>query len=248
MTEQKTGTREESLAAQKKVQEREQELSKRSEELAQERRKLPRVPVEKEYSFDTDEGQKTLAELFDGRSQLLVYHIMFGPDWTAACPACSALADHFDGTLAHLNARDVTLVCISHAPLEKLQAYKERMGWTFPYVSASGSDFNFDFGASFTEEQRKEFADEVLAGAEGNEEIEQLAASCGTDVPGYITTEGPGLSAFVLEDGVVYHTYFTREGLGFIMLYERLLERAPKGGEDVPVHRHDEYERAAVAT
>lgn len=171
---------------------------------------------------------------------------MFGPDWSAACPACSALADHLDGTLAHLNARDVTLICVSHAPIEKLQAYKRRMGWKFPYVSSFRSDFNYDFGASFTEEQRREFADQVLAQFAGDDSIAELAVSCGTDVEGYITTEGPGLSAFALEDGVVYHTYFSRE-VEFMMFYEQLLDRAPKGGkEGVTVTRHDEYEFAAA--
>src|SRR6266571_2234220 len=169
MTQHPTGTREEAAAAQENLLEREDELIRLSEELAEERRKLPWVPVEKEYTLDTDEGPKTLTELFDGRSQLLVYHIMFGPDWTAACPVCSSLADHLDGTLAHLNGRDVTMICVSHAPIEKVQAYKRRMGWRFPYVSSFRSDFNYDFGGSFTDEQRREFKDEVLAQFAGND-------------------------------------------------------------------------------
>ncbi|MBA2357355.1 MAG: DUF899 domain-containing protein [Actinobacteria bacterium] len=252
MAEHTTGTREEWLAAREKLLEREQELSRLGDELAEERRKLPWVRVEKEYTLDTDEGPKTLAELFDGRSQLLVYHLMFGPDWTAACPSCSSLADHFDGMLAHLNARDVTLTGVSHAPLEKLRAYKQRLGWTFPYVSSFESDFNFDFGVSFTEEQRKEFADEVLEEFADNDAIAEAAASCGTDLAGYVTTEGPGLSAFALEEGVVYQTYFagppkSDSALGFLMFYEQLLARTPKGGkEGVPTRRHDEYEDGAA--
>ncbi len=247
MTEHKVGTREEAVAAREKLLEREQELTRLSEELARERRQLPWVPVEKEYTFDTDEGTRTLAELFDGRSQLLVYHIMFGPDWTAACPACSSLADHLDGTLAHLNGRDVTMICISHAPIEKLQAYKQRMGWQFPYVSAFRSDFNFDFGASFREEQQREIAEQVLEDFAKDDSVAEYAASCGTDLAGYVTTEGPGLSAFALEDGAVYHTYFSRETVGFMMFYEQLLDRAAKGGKkDFPIRRHDEYELAAA--
>jgi predicted dithiol-disulfide oxidoreductase (DUF899 family) len=246
MTEHKTGTREEWDAAHKKLLEREQELTKLGEELARERRELPWVRVEKEYTFDTDEGTKTLAELFDGRSELLIYHLMFGPDWIAACPFCSALADHLDGTLAHLNARDVTLVGMSHAPLEKLQAYKRRMAWTFPYVSAFSSDFNFDFGASFTGEQQRKIAEEILPGFENDEVVAEAAASVGTDLEGYITTEGPGLRALALEDGVVYQTYFSQE-VNFMVFFEQLLARAPKGGkEGVTLGRHDEYEHAGA--
>src|SRR5213080_5190557 len=153
MTEHKTGTREEWLAARMQLREREKELAERNDELTKERRELPWVRVDKEYTFDTDEGPKTLAELFDGRSQLLIYHLMFGPTYEAACPGCTGLADHFDGALVHLNNRDVTLIAISRAPIEKLQAYKQRMGWKFPYVSSFASDFNFDFDASFTQEQ-----------------------------------------------------------------------------------------------
>jgi predicted dithiol-disulfide oxidoreductase (DUF899 family) len=147
------GTRQEWSAARKELLEREQEIGKLDEELAKQRQELPWVPVEKEYTFDTEEGEKTLAELFDGRSQLLIYHLMFGPTYEAACPGCTGLADNFDGALVHLNNRDVTLMAISRAPIEKLQAYKRRMGWKFPYVSSYGSDFNFDFDFAFTEEQ-----------------------------------------------------------------------------------------------
>ena len=248
MTKHTTGTREEWQAANEKLHEREKELSRLREELTRERRALPWVRVEKEYTLDTDDGSKILAELFDGRSQLLVYQIMFGPSWTAACPGCSQLADHFDGMLAHLNARDVTLIGMSHAPIEKLQAYKRRMGWQFPYVSAFRSDFTYDVGASFTEEQQPEIAKQVLAEFSKDEAIARMAASCGTDLAGYVTTEAPGLNAFALEDGVVYHTYSAdpRE-VGFMVFFEQLLERTPKGGkEGAPVRRHDEYQEVAL--
>jgi predicted dithiol-disulfide oxidoreductase (DUF899 family) len=225
--------------------EREDQLDHLRSQLAEERRKLPWLTVEKEYRFETDEGTRTLAELFDGRSQLLVYHMMFGPDWTAGCPVCSSVVDHFDGTLAHLNARDVTLVVIAHAPLEKLHAYKRRMGWTFPYVSAFDSDFNYDFEVSFTDEQRKVFAEEVLAQFADNDEIAEFAASVGTDVEGYVTYEAPGISAFVLEDGVVYQTYGSyapEQHARFLVHYEQMLEHTAKGGDSgVRLRRHDEY-------
>ena len=248
----KTGTREEWLAASRKLHAREQELTQEREELAKARRELPWVPIERDYLFDTDEGTKTLPALFDGRSQLLVYHLMFGPDWTAACPGCSMLADHFDGALVHLNARDVTLICASRAPIEKLQAYKERMGWKFPYVSTFGSDFNFDFHVSFTEGQKHEGAeynfepvdfDKVVEEFSGSDTMAQAAASCGIDLEEYVTREGPGLSAFALEDGVVYHTYsaYAPEA-NFLVFFGQLLERAPKEpAEDLPVRRNDEY-------
>jgi predicted dithiol-disulfide oxidoreductase (DUF899 family) len=248
MTEHTTGTREEWQAAITKLHEREAELTQLRQELARKRRELPWVRVEKEYTLETDEGTKSLAELFDGHSQLLIYHIMFGPSWTAACPGCSQLADHFDGMLAHLNARDVTLICMSHAPIEKLQAYKRRMGWQFPYVSSFRSDFNYDFGASITEEQQPEVAQQVLPQFANDDAIATTAASCGIDVAGYVTTESPGLNAFALEDGVVYHTYSAdpRE-VGFMVFYDQVLERLPQGGkEGVPVRRHDEY-KVAVA-
>ena len=251
-TKHKTGTREEWLAARRKLLEREQELSKQSGELAKERRKLPWVKIEKDYLFETDEGVKTLQQLFDGRSQLLVYHLMFGPDWTAACPGCSSLADHFDGTLPHLNARDATLIGVSRAPIEKVQAYKERMGWKFPYVSSFESDFNFDFGVSFTEKDKQDGAeynfepidfDKVVEEFSGSDFMEDAAASCGIDVAEYVTTEGPGLSVFALEDGVVYHTYsaYAPEA-NFLVFYGQLLDRAPKEpSDDAPVRRNDEY-------
>jgi predicted dithiol-disulfide oxidoreductase (DUF899 family) len=201
------------------------------------------VPIEKEYSFETEAGTKALAELFDGRSQLLVYHFMFGPAYEAGCPVCSSGADTYEGAVAHLNARDVTFLCASRAPLERLQAYKRRMGWSLPWVSSEGSDFNFDFGASHTEEQLKPFldADEADLGP-----VPELAVVCGTDPAGYLA-EAPVLSAFALEDGGVYQTYSTGErGLEFMMGFYGLLDRAPKGRDegDPPefwIRRHDEY-------
>jgi predicted dithiol-disulfide oxidoreductase (DUF899 family) len=224
--------------------EREKELTRRGDDLARERRELPWVRVEKEYSFETEDGRKTLAELFGGRSQLLVYNFMFGPVYTAGCPVCSSEADTFDGAVAHLAARDVTFLCISRAPLEKLRAYERRMGWSFPWVSSQGSDFNYDFGASHTQE-------ELAPRLQGNlGPVPGLAAACGTDPAGYLA-EGPVLSAFALEDGVVYHTYSTSaRGLDFMFGFYGLLDRAPKGRNegDPPemwIRRHDEYQDAS---
>jgi predicted dithiol-disulfide oxidoreductase (DUF899 family) len=257
MTQHRVGTREEWLAARTGLLEREKELTRRSDELARERRELPWVAVEKKYTFETDEGAKTLAELFDGRSQLLVYHFMFGPAYTAGCPTCSAGADTFDGGVVHLNQRDVTFVCASRAPLEKLQAYKRRMGWTFPWVSSLESDFNFDFGVSFTEQQQREGAEynyrllelkSVLEAGVASDQISELGTAVGTDLAGYLT-ELPGLSAFALEDGTVYHTYscYARGG-EFVLGFYPFLDRAPKGRDegDPPenwIRRHDEYGR-----
>jgi predicted dithiol-disulfide oxidoreductase (DUF899 family) len=251
----KIGTREEWLAARKDLLEREKELTRRSDELARERQELPWVPVEKEYAFDSDEGKKTLADLFDGRSQLVLYHFMFGPEWSGGCPTCSSLADAFDGVTVHLNHHDVTFAACSRAPHEKLQAYKQRMGWQFPWVSSYGSDFNFDFGVSFTEKQQRGGAEynfgrfptmEPLFEAETGPIADQAVAT-GTSPAGYMQ-EAPGMSAFALEDGVVYHTYsaYARGG-EFLMYYYPILDRAPKGrNEDDPpelwVRRHDEYE------
>jgi predicted dithiol-disulfide oxidoreductase (DUF899 family) len=242
MTEHTVGTREEYLRARNELLEREKELTRRSDELAQQRHELPWVPVDKEYRFETEEGTKTLAELFDGRSQLLVYHFMFGPVYTAGCPVCSSGADTFDGAVEHLKARDVTFLCISRAPLEKLQAYKQRMGWTFPWASSDGSDFNFDFDASHTEEQLAPFLAGDIPPA-----VVQMAAACGTDPAGYVA-EGPALSAFALSDGVVYQTYSTTaRGLEVMMGFYPLLDRVPKGRDEAGstefwLRRHDEYE------
>jgi len=253
----KVGTRDDWLAARKKLLEREKELTRLSDELARERLELPWVPVEKEYTFETDGGTKTLADLFDGRSQLLVYHFMFGPEYEAGCPTCSAIADSFDGFVTHLNHHDVTMVSVSLASLEKLEAYKRRMGWQFPWVSSFGGDFNFDFGVSFTEEQQRHGGEynfrsfptmEPILEAEIGPIVEQAAAT-GTDPAGYMR-QAPGMSAFTLSDGVVHQTYSAyARGLDVLMGFYQWLDRAPKGRNegDPPelwLRRHDEYERA----
>ena len=244
MTEHEVGTREQWLAARKELLEREKELTRRSDDLARQRRELPWVRVEKEYTFETDDGKKTLAELFDGRSQLLVYHFMFGPEYTAGCPVCSSGADTYDGAVSHLNARDVTFLCSSRAPLERLQAYKRRMGWSFPWVSSLGTDFNFDFDVSHTEEQLAPFLEGDVPPV-----VAHMAAACGTDPAGYVS-EGPGLSAFALSDGVVYHTYSTyNRGLEIMLGFYPLLDRVPNGrneggSTEFWIRRHDEYEPA----
>jgi predicted dithiol-disulfide oxidoreductase (DUF899 family) len=247
MTEHRVGTREEWLAAREELLEREKELTRRGDELARQRRELPWVRVEKEYTFDTDQGTMTLAELFDGRSQLLVYHFMFGQQYTAGCPTCSAGADTFDGAVPHLKARDVTFLCVSRAPLERLQAYKQRMGWRFPWVSSRGTDFNLDFDVSHTEEELAQFLEGEVPSV-----VAQLAAACGTDPAGYLA-EGPGLSAFALsDDGIVYHTYSSyARGLEIMLGFYPLLDRVPKGrneGDSTEfwIRRHDEYEDAAT--
>jgi len=245
MTEHKVGTREEWLAARNALLEREKELTRRNDELASERRELPWVRVEKDYVFDTEGGPKTLAELFDGRSQLLVYNFMFGPEYEAGCPVCSSGADMYSGAVDHLNERDDTFLCISRAPLEKLQAYKQRMGWKFSWVSSHRNDFNFDFGASRTRGDVPQLSEGNL----GN--LPRLAADCGTDPVGYMT-EGPVFSSFALENGVVYHTYSTTaRGLEFMLGYYGFLDRAPKGRDEgdppeIWVRRHDEYGAAAT--
>ncbi|MGH7718744.1 MAG: DUF899 domain-containing protein [Gemmatimonadaceae bacterium] len=233
MTKHKTGTREEWLAARIELLEAEKDLVHRSDELARRRQELPWVRVDKEYRFETEEGSASLADLFRGRSQLLVYHFMFGPDFKAGCPACSAIADGFDGFVVHLANHDVMLSAVSRAPLAKLQAYKRRMGWTFPWASSAGSDFNLDFNVQFTEEQQREgdveynYQREPPAQVSGSDEPN--AAMTGTDVATY-TRERPGMSAFVLEDGVVYHTYSTyARGLDGLWGMYQWLDRAPKG-------------------
>jgi predicted dithiol-disulfide oxidoreductase (DUF899 family) len=244
MTEHEVGTREQHQAAREELLEREKELTRRNDELARERQELPWVKVEKEYSFETDEGTKTLAELFGGRSQLLVYHFMFGPAYEAGCPVCSSGADTYNGAVPHLNARDVTFLCDSRAPLEELNAYKRRMGWSFPWVSSADTDFRFAFGVSQTDEQAAQ-----LAGGDLPAVVAQLGAACGTDSAGYLT-EAPGLSAFALEDGAVYHTYSAYErGLEVLMGFYPMLDRVPKGRDEEGetefwIRRHDEYEEA----
>jgi len=241
MTTHKIGTQAEWQAARDKLLAMEKELTRRNDELAEKRRGLPWVRVEKDYDFATDEGTKSLPELFDGRSQLLIYHFMFGPKYEAGCPVCSSIADTIDGVIAHLNARDVTMLFVSDAPLAKLQAYKARMGWRFDWASTDGGDFNRDLGFQHP-------AEEVRAWLEPDPPapIPTVSAMCGTDPVGYMT-ERPGLTAFARSDGVVYHTYTTTSrGLEPVMGYYGLLDRAPLGRDegDPPefwFRRHDEY-------
>ena len=261
MTKHMTGTRKEWLAARLDLLKAEKELTRRSDELARRRQELPWVRVDKEYRFDTDEGSSSLADLFRGRSQLLVYHFMFGPDYKAGCPSCSAIADGFNGFAVHLANHDVMLSAVSRAPLPKLQAYKQRMGWSFPWASSSGGDFNADFSVSFTEEQQREGAieynyvrepawtasgigDSLTKGGEGP--VAQNATMAGTDVATY-TRERPGMSAFALEGGVVYHTYSAyARGLDALWGMYPWLDRSPKGRNETGVwwRRHDEYHKA----
>ena len=234
------GTRDQWLAARAELLEREKALTHENDEISRLRRELPWVLVDKEYSFETEDGTKTLAELFDGRSQLVIYHFMFGEAYSAGCPVCSSGADTFDGAVAHLNARDVTFLCVSRAPLDRLLEYRERMGWSFPWVSQNG-DFNADFGAAYTQEQLEPFL------ASGNlGPVPEVAALCGTDPAGYMR-EAPVLTAFALDGGDVYQTYATTgRGLEPLLGYYGLLDRAPRGRDegDPPVfwiRAHDEY-------
>jgi predicted dithiol-disulfide oxidoreductase (DUF899 family) len=244
MTNHNVGTQEEWLAARKELLEREKEHTRRSDELAEQRRELPWVAVEEQYSFETVEGTKTLSELFDGRSQLLIYHFMFGPTYETGCTVCSSIADNIDPNVVHLAARDVTMLFVSQAPVEKLQAYKKRMGWGIKWVSAGGSDFNRDLGFTHTEEELRPFLEGEIPPT-----VKQMAERSGTDVAAYVA-EGPGLSAYALSDGTVYRTYVTTaRGLEPAMAYYGLLDRAPMGrneGASQPVwlRRHDEYEMA----
>jgi predicted dithiol-disulfide oxidoreductase (DUF899 family) len=245
MTDHKVVTREEWTAARDELLAREKEHTRLGDELARRRRELPWVRVDKEYRFETDDGVKPLAELFAGRSQLLVYHFMFGPSYEAGCPVCSSSADAVNGVVSHLNARDVTMTYVSQAPLRSLQAYKQRMGWSFPWVSAAGSEFNFDLGYSRTDEETRAVIAPMLEhGAPPM--VEQLAGSAGTDVAGFLS-QAPGFSAFVIDGGVVYHTYSTTaRGLEFLMGYYPILDRAPKGRDEEGsgvgwIRRHDEY-------
>ncbi len=249
--EHKTGTQEEWLKARLELLEAEKELTRRSDEVAHQRQELPWVPIEKEYRFETDEGGASLAGLFGGRSQLLMYHFMFGPEYTLGCPACSAIADGFNGFVTHLENHDVAMWAVSLAPLEKLQAYRKRMGWSFPWASSQGSDFNFDFNVSVTEEQQRESDVEynyspvntkpILESP--SEGLVSFAAMTGTD-PATYTRQSPGMSAFALEDGVVYHTYsaFARGVDGLWGMYQ-WLDRAPKGRNETSLwfRRRDEY-------
>ena len=247
MTQHTIGTREEWLAAREELLKREKEHTRLGDEIAQQRRDLPWVPVDKEYRFDTEDGEQTLAELFEGRSQLLIYHFMFGPSYEAGDPVNSSIADTVDGVLPHLHARDVTFAFVSQAPLEKLQAYRRRMGWSFPWVSSAPSGFNFDLGFSHTLDEGREVVEQMMGGGLPSI-VAQNARSAGTDAAGYMT-ESPGFSAFVHEDGTVYHTYSTTwRGLEFVMGYYPILDHAPKGRDEgeawqLWLRRHDEYDR-----
>ena len=263
MTAMMTATREEWLTARLELLDAEKELTRRSDELARQRQALPWIRVEKDYAFDTDTGRASLADLFRGRSQLLVYHFMFGPDYTAGCPSCSSIADGFNGIAVHLENHDVSLFAVSRAPLVKLQAFKERMGWTFPWASSFGGDFNFDFSVAFTElEQRtgeieynyrreppmpeavmkRTLPEWKKMGSEAP--VGQIAASTGVDVATYLR-ERPGVSAFALRDGVVYHTYSTfARGLDGLWSMYQWLDRAPLGRNErgVWLRHRDRYD------
>jgi predicted dithiol-disulfide oxidoreductase (DUF899 family) len=252
MTMHKTGTREEWLAGRLELLAAEKELTRQGDELARRRRELPWVRVDKAYRFETDAGSASLADLFRGRSQLLVYHFMFGPDYTAGCPSCSAIADGFNGFAVHLANHDVVLMAVSRAPFAKLKAYKERMGWTFPWASSHGGDFNFDFNVSITEEQQRKEGSEYnyqrrppIDAKHLSGPVVQFAAMCGTDAPTYIR-DRPGMSTFVREDGAVYHNYSTyARGLDGLWGMYQWLDRAPKGRNESGLwwRRHDEYAR-----
>jgi predicted dithiol-disulfide oxidoreductase (DUF899 family) len=245
MTEHRIGTQEEWQAERDALLKEEKELTRRSDELARKRRELPWVPVEKDYRFETEEGTKTLADLFDGRSQLLVYHFMFGPPYEAGCPVCTSIGDTLAPQVAHLKARDATLLLASRAPLEKLLPYRERMGWDIDWVSSDGSDFNRDLGFQHTEEELRSFLEGEIPPT-----VVDNARSCGTDTLGYVS-ERPGLSVYALSDGTVYRTYVTTaRGLEPAMAYYGLLDRTPKGrdesaSEPLWVRRHDEYGAAS---
>jgi predicted dithiol-disulfide oxidoreductase (DUF899 family) len=257
MTNHSTGTREEWLAARRELLQAEKELTRRSDELARRRQELPYVRIEKEYRFETDEGSASLQDLFRGRSQLLVYHFMFGPDYTAGCPSCSAIADGYNGFVVHLANHDVMLWTVSRAPLAKLQAYKQRMGWSFPWASSFGSDFNYDFQVTFTEEQQQSgVVEHNFRAMDTSSELgdQQTLAVYGTDVETALR-EAPGMSAFALEDGVVHHTYSAYiRGLDALWGMYQWLDRAPRGRNETMVQgmgdlhaavwmrRRDEYE------
>jgi predicted dithiol-disulfide oxidoreductase (DUF899 family) len=243
MTDHKIVTHQEWQAARDELLKREKQHTRAGDELARERRELPWLTVEKEYRFDTDDGTRTLAGLFDGRSQLMFYHFMVGPSYQAGCPVNSSMADGLDGLLPHLHARDVTLLLVSQAPLAQLQAYKQRMGWRIGWVSAANTDFNVDLGASYTAEQVRSWGlDECTLPPI----VAVNAAATGTDVTGYLS-QAPTMSAFTLQDGAVYQTYTTSaRGVEFMMPYYPILDRAAKGrdegdGFQTWIRRHDEY-------
>jgi predicted dithiol-disulfide oxidoreductase (DUF899 family) len=236
MPEHTVGTREEFEAAHAELLEREKEHTRQADAIAEQRRELPWVRIDKDYRFETAGGERSFADLFDGRSQLLIYHFMYGPAYEAGCPACSSIADTIDGITAHLAAKDVTMICASRAPIDRLLAFRERMGWSFDWVSHT-DDFGFDFGFSHTDEEIQSFIEGVPA------IVGEPAAMCGTDVAGYLT-ESPGLMAFALDDGTVYHTYTAaNRGVEVVMGYYPVLDRAPLGRNEGPefwLRRHDE--------
>ena len=246
----KVVSRKEWLTARIDLLKAEKELTRRSDKLAQWRQELPWVRIDKKYRFDTDEGKASLADLFKGRSQLLVYHFMFGPDYSAGCPSCSAIADGYNGFVSHLVNHDVMFWTVSRAPLKKLQEYKRRMGWAFPWASSFGGDFNFDFSVQLTEEQQRKggaeynFEHEEVWNPEDSDGVVTFAKMSGTDPATYVR-ERPGMSAFVLEDGIVYHSYSAySRGLDGLWGMYQWLDRAPKGrNEDNEIwwRRHDEY-------
>src|SRR6266508_6010947 len=244
VTDHRIGTRQEWAAARQELLAREKEHTRLGDELARRRRELPWVRVEKELRFDTDDGTRTLVELFDGRSQLVVYHFMFGPSDEAGCTTCSSIADAVNGVLPHLKAHDVTMLLVSQAPLEKLQSYKRRMGWSFPWVSSANSEFNLDLGYSSSEEQTREWVAPIVEALPPI--AERNASESGTDVVGYLT-QSQGFSSFVLDNGAVYHTYSTgARGVEFLMGYYGILDRVPKGRDEgdafqLWIRRHDEY-------
>jgi predicted dithiol-disulfide oxidoreductase (DUF899 family) len=250
-----TGTREQWLAARTQLLEAEKELTRQSDELARRRQALPWVRIDKAYRFETDGGKASLADLFTGRSQLLVYHFMFGPDYKAGCPSCSAIADGFNGIFVHLQNHDVAFTAVSRAPLAKLQAFKRRMGWSFPWASSFGGDFNFDFSVGLTEQQQRDGGFEYNYRREapwhwgdedsraGDSAESQVAAMTGTDVSTYVR-ERPGMSAFALEDGIVYHTYSAyARGLDALWGMYPWLDRTPKGRNEAGIwwRHHDQY-------
>jgi predicted dithiol-disulfide oxidoreductase (DUF899 family) len=243
MAEHRVGTRKEWQAARNELAELEAEQAQRNEEVRRRRLELPWVPVEKQYELATEDGTKTLAELFDGRSQLLAYNVMFGPDYTlGACPGCTSLADGLDGSLVHLNHRDVTLICFSRAPIDRLAAYRQRMGWEFPYVSTYGSEFAFDFGLALTEEQAQAIPQITALVDDPPAWLEEWAGQIGAELKDGLR-ENPSWIAFALEDGVVYHTYTVSAPDPFVAPYfSFLLERTPKPQPDEPrTWRRDEY-------
>ncbi len=251
MTTHVTGTRGDWLKARLALLQAEKDLTRRSDEVARQRQALPWVRIDKDYRFETDDGTASLTDLFQGRSQLLVYHFMFGPDYTAGCPSCSAIADGFNGIVTHLANHDVMLWTVSRAPLARLQHYKQRMGWTFPWASSYDGDFNFDFNVSFTEEQQHAGTIEYNYEQGGHAmdaipvppRVAQLAATCGTDAATW-SRDRPGLSSFVREDGVVYHAYSAyARGLDAIWGMYPWFDRAPKGRNETNswLRRHDEY-------